>query len=114
MSWVGVDFDGTLAIYDRWRGPGHVGKPIPAMIARVQEWLKQGKRVKVFTARVAKNHPQHEIDEATDAISKFCAEHIGQILPITSEKDQHMIVLYDDRCVAVEKNTGKLLSPSWF
>jgi hypothetical protein len=25
-GWIGVDFDGTLAHYDRWEGPEHVVK----------------------------------------------------------------------------------------
>jgi len=24
-GWIGVDLDGTLALYDRWRGIEHVG-----------------------------------------------------------------------------------------
>lgn len=30
--WLGVDLDGTLAVYDKWRGIEHIGAPIPAMV----------------------------------------------------------------------------------
>jgi hypothetical protein len=35
-SWVGVDLDGTLAEYHGFKGPEHIGKPIPKMVARVK------------------------------------------------------------------------------
>ncbi len=28
-GWIGVDFDGTLATYDGWKGPSVLGEPIP-------------------------------------------------------------------------------------
>lgn len=28
-GWIGVDLDGTLAIYDVWRGANHIGEPVP-------------------------------------------------------------------------------------
>src|SRR5207344_2652938 len=51
-GWIGVDLDGTLAYYDQWRGPEHIGEPVPAMLERVQRWLAEGKDVRIFTARV--------------------------------------------------------------
>jgi len=36
--WIGVDLDGTLAVYDGWRGPEHIGPPVPAMVERVKRW----------------------------------------------------------------------------
>lgn len=44
--------DGTLAVYDEWRGAHHIGEPIPLMVARVKDWLAAGKVVKIFTARM--------------------------------------------------------------
>lgn len=32
-GWIGVDLDGTLAVYDEWRGVSHIGAPVPAMLA---------------------------------------------------------------------------------
>ena len=107
-EWWGIDFDGTLATYDDWKGPGHVGDPIQKSIEFVKGLLKDGKKVKIFTARVA--NPEEE-DEAREAIRKFCKEHFGRTFPITNEKDPHMIGLLDDKLdmKRVKQNTGELI-----
>lgn len=103
-GWIGVDLDGTLAYYDKWKGPEHIGEPVPAMLERVKKWLKEGKDVRIFTARVSRNNPTNL--ESLGAIMDWCKEHLGCILQITSEKDYEMIELWDDRCVQVIPNKG--------
>lgn len=107
MGWIAVDLDGTLAYYDGWKGDNHIGAPVPAMLERVKRWLAEGRDVRIFTARGS------ECDEervhAHGLISDWCQEHIGMRLPITNVKDYHMVELWDDRCVHVEKNTGAVL-----
>jgi hypothetical protein len=117
-GWIGVDLDGTLAHYDGWKGPTHIGEPVPEMIERVKMWLAEGKRVKIFTARVWHGTPQDynllsEYNQRCDearlariAIEKWCVDHIGQMLEVTNVKDFGMIQLWDDRCVQVEPNIG--------
>lgn len=108
MGWIGVDLDGTLAEYDAWRGDAHIGKPIPAMVERVRKWLQEGKDVRIFTARVCStNIIRHG---AEYVIRAWCIEQFGCVLPVTAEKDHHMVELWDDRCVSVEKNTGRILT----
>lgn len=109
QGWIGVDLDGTLAHYEGegW-GDGSIGEPIKPMVKRVQAWIKKGIEVRIMTARVAYDPRQ----EQRDRIEIWCFKHIGRGLPITMQKDMGMIALYDDRAVAVEKNTGKLLSPA--
>jgi hypothetical protein len=51
-GWVGVDLDGTLATYNTWEGPEHIGEPIPEMVERVKAWRRDGRAVRIFTARV--------------------------------------------------------------
>jgi len=106
-SWIGVDLDGTLAHYDHWRGIEHIGEPIPAMLERVKQWLADGVDVRIFTARVGDY--RYEASRAYVAIEDWCEKHLGEILPITCEKDLKMFQLWDDRCVCVERNTGKIL-----
>jgi hypothetical protein len=109
-GWIGVDLDGTLAEYDGWKGPEHIGKPVPAMAFRVKKWLAEGKDVRIFTARVSHDgSPARVADaaDASDAISSWCKENFGQRLPITNQKDYAMVELWDDRCVQVEPNTGR-------
>lgn len=106
-GWIGFDLDGTIAEYDKFMGPEHVGAPIPATIAILKEHLAAGRTVKIFTARVS--CPDREQWAVRRAIANWCVEHIGQVLEITCEKDYSMWCLYDDRCIAVEKNTGRIL-----
>lgn len=109
IEWIGVDLDGTLAYYDKFRGPAHIGVPIPLMVNRVKHWLEQGKRVKIFTARVWDNGTTRNKEEATKAriaINKWCLKNLGQVLEITNIKDYDMIELWDDRAFGVEKNKG--------
>ena len=104
QGWVGVDLDGTLAFYDGWKGPSHIGKPIPLMLERVKEWLTKGIEVRIFTARAASCNPERL--QSIQAIKRWSREHIGQELPITAEKDYAMFELWDDRCVQVIPNEG--------
>lgn len=104
-GWIGVDLDGTLAHYEGWQGPLHIGPPVPAMVERVKRWLAQGREVRIFTARVS-TPDRVERAIVTAAIVSWCEEHIGQELLVTCEKDYGMLELWDDRAVQVIPNTG--------
>lgn len=121
-GWIGVDLDGTLAHYESWTGPASIGKPIPAMVARVQQWHRDGKEVRIFTARAYPlgyvtypynpdwkpiNYEQLIAKLAIEAIFAWQLEHLGFAVPITCVKDYHMYELWDDRAVQVERNTGR-------
>lgn len=116
-GWIGVDLDGTLAFYDGWHGPRHIGKPIPAMVERVQNWLREGRDVRIFTARVGgtgdyvPESKQRDSDDFAelqrDVIGEWCEKHIGARLPVTATKDYGMTELWDDRAVQVVPNTGQ-------
>jgi hypothetical protein len=101
-GWIGVDLDGTLAVYDGWQGADHIGDPVPAMVARVRRWLTEGVDVRIFTARVS-----HERDAVLPVIEEWCREHLGRVLPVTNTKDYGMVELWDDRAVQVVPNTGQ-------
>jgi DNA topoisomerase I len=108
-GWIGVDMDGTLAMWEEGQDLMVIGPPTPpdpisglSMVDRVKEWLSEGKDVRIFTARVA---------DDTDGtqrrlIEEWCKEYIGQALHVTNEKDHHMTDLWDDRAHGVERNTG--------
>lgn len=107
-GWIGVDLDGTLAKYDGWVSPTHIGEPIKPMVDRVKQWLDEGKTVKIFTARAYPGGriTEQELIDVHDAIATWCIKHIGTILPITYMKDYGMVSLWDDRAVQVVPNTG--------
>lgn len=111
-GWIGVDLDGTLAHYDGWKGPDHIGAPVPAMVERVEQWLNEGREVRIFTARVSSDgSPQRDLDArlAKRAITRWCIEHLGGMLAITNVKDYAMVELWDDRAITVEQNTGRIV-----
>lgn len=132
-GWIGVDLDGTLVEYSTWISGSHVGDPVPAMLARVKQWLKEGEEVRIFTARIhpldrcvgpeevrqlhgtyLDNSREDTCWESIQAIRIFCVRHLGQVLPITNVKDFGMKVLWDDRCIQVHPNTGKLATDTAF
>jgi len=98
--WIGVDLDGTLAEYSDWQGIEHIGNALPPMIERVKSWLAEGKRVKIFTARVTKG------PEAVRFIHQWLVAQGLPVLEVTNIKDFDMLELWDDRCVSVVTNTG--------
>lgn len=109
-GWIGVDLDGTLAMYTSWQGVDHVGDPIPAMVDRVKRWLAEGYEVRIFTARVGNFDREAEI--AGKAIRDWTEKHLGQRLAVTCQKDYGMIELWDDRAVQVIPNTGEPVGQS--
>jgi hypothetical protein len=104
-GWIGVDLDGTLAHYEGWQGPEHIGPPVPRMVDRVKAWRSEGWTVKIFTARVS-TPDEKEAIRVISAIRAWCYQHLGEYLPITNVKDYGMVELWDDRAVQVEQNTG--------
>ena len=100
-AWIGVDLDGTLARYTKWKGSTHIGSPIPRMVRRVRRWVSHGKKVKIFTARA-------DDEKSVNAIKKWLKDNDLPDLEITNLKDQHMTEIWDDRAVSVQKNTGKV------
>lgn len=105
-GWIGVDLDGTLAEYHGWEGWDVIGPPIPKMMERVRRWIREGREVRIFTARM--DTPEH----AMPPIKAWLKEHDLEGVGITNVKDFHMDELWDDRCVRVELNTGTALCGS--
>jgi len=101
-SWIGVDLDGTLAYYDAGSSSENVGEPVPAMLALVKKMINNDIRVKIFTARATD-------PEQLPIIRKWLKLNNLPELEITNIKDYQMQRLYDDRCVQVERNTGRLI-----
>ncbi len=100
--WIGMDLDGTLARYESARGLDYIGPPVPAMADLVHKMIKNRVRVKIFTARACD-------PEQIPIIQKWLADNGFPDLEITNVKDYQMIRLYDDRCVQVERNLGRLI-----
>lgn len=100
--WIGVDLDGTLAEYHCWIGIHHIGEPITPMIERVKNWINEGKKVKIFTARAS------EGVAAIEYIHAWLGKQGLPKLEVTNVKDFGMTELWDDRCVSIATNTGQI------
>ena len=122
-GWIGFDLDGTLAKYDGWHGIDHIGEPIKPIVELITKLHKQGRRVKIFTARIAPRKledgtfgesyitvPNGERGAtkqyAFQYINDWCHLNLGFVPEIVYKKDPLMLELYDDRTKQVEPNTG--------
>lgn len=104
--WVGFDLDGTLALHGKYLGPDHVGIMIEPMKEILLEWIKQGMRVKIMTARMSHKDTR---DQARIVIQDWLEANGIPRIEVTCKKDYRMIKLYDDRAVQVIPNTGVTL-----
>lgn len=95
--WIGVDLDGTLAVWTEYNQD--IGEAVPTMLNRVRAWRAAGITVKLFTARAA--HP-----ELIQGVRDWLFLHDLQDMEITNAKDSDMVEMWDDRAVAVVRNTG--------
>jgi hypothetical protein len=100
VGWVGVDFDGTLC---RLRD----GQPVPSMVERIRVLRSQNVEVRICTARVNPQYSQEHVREHENFVKRWCLEFLGEVLPVVACKDYEMVLLYDDRAVAVETDTGR-------
>ena len=100
---IAVDLDGTLAKDDGWKGISHIGEPVPAMLARVKEWIGRGKNIVIFTARASDNAAIPYIEDW------LTTNGIGG-LKITNVKTEDIDEIWDNIAVRVEKNTGQRIS----
>lgn len=125
-GWIGVDLDGTLAVYEGGGSykPGVIGKPIPAMVELIKQLLDENEHdIRIMTARVW--YPRKQFNETAaereerirraeaamherHVIAQYCQELFGRTFPVTCEKDPDMVLLLDDRAQRVIQNTGQL------
>jgi hypothetical protein len=119
-EWIGVDLDGTVAIYTSWKRWDSIGEPIPKMVARIKAWLAEGIKVKIFTARVGLETDTCKIsgetftkEAMTAVVQRWTLKHIGKRLKVTATKDFAMRELWDDRAVQVVANTGNTISDEY-
>lgn len=101
-KWIGVDLDGTLA-RSSLGIRSHIGEPIMPMLYRIKDWLRDGKEVRLFTARASDPAQLPKVRE-------WLKRHGLEQMAITNVKDLDMEALYDDKAIRVERNTGRLCS----
>lgn len=110
-KWYGFDIDGTIADNSAHTfGMGKIGKPIKPMCDLMKKLHAEGRRVKIFTARLSDVGSDHSSQQAVkEHIWKWCDENLGFRPEITDRKDYKMECLYDDRAKQVVRNTGECI-----
>lgn len=104
---IAVDLDGTLAEYHGWKGIDHIGKPIPAMVEKVQNAFEEGKEIWIFTARLA-----GEVETVSEKIIVEISNWISrenlpfEVAGFTCVKHKFFKEFWDDRAHNVIANTG--------
>lgn len=111
-GWIAVDFDGTLAEYKSGTHERYTfGNVIVVMRDRILKWINEGFTVKIFTARLSGLHPFVE-DGVRIELQNWCERNGLPRLEVTNVKDHQMLILFDDRAIQVEANTGKIIGYS--
>jgi len=72
------------------------------MVERVQRWIGEGKKVKIFTARASEGLATIEF------IHAWLDKQGLPKLKVTNVKDFGMTELWDDRCVSIATNTVQI------
>ena len=111
-AWIGCDLDGTLAVYDGWKGWQHIGDPVEKMVGRLKSYMDRGITVKIWTARcskvsLAKNNLT--FDQMANVIQDWTEKVFGKRLEVVTEKDCDMLFCFDDSVIQVEPNTGEII-----
>jgi hypothetical protein len=102
---IALDFDGTLAYYDKWDGQfNNVGPAIPRMVANVKNWLAKGYKITIFTARLSHSH--EETEASVKAIKQFLKDNGLPEFDITAVKMHYFTHFVDDKAYHVAKNSG--------
>lgn len=113
--WIGVDLDGTLFEIVSDKPPYPIGPIIPAMFERVKRWLKEGKTVKILTARNAMSRSEVDShgqpsscypEEQTKIIQDALLAHGLFQLKIVNHIDPYCVEIWNDRAVQVSRNKG--------
>ena len=110
-KWHGFDLDGTIADNSAHTfGLGKIGKPVKPMCDLMKKLHTEGRRVKIFTARLSDVGSDPLSQKAVkEHIWKWCDENLGFRPEITDRKDYMMECIYDDRAKQVVRNTGECL-----
>lgn len=99
MPWIGFDWDNTLQTpHDQ---------PTP-LVPFVKWLLEHNVEVRIVTARVNSQESRQHIKAHTDHIDERCNKWFGRTLKVQAEKDYDMVLLFDDRAVSVERDTGRI------
>ena len=102
-----TDFHSTLAVHTEGQHEEDFDNmpPVKKMVNRVKTWLANGDIVIVFSAAA---EPSNDWDgRIKRGIANWTETHIGQALPVTSNKSKTFDDIWDDKAHGVVPNKGK-------
>lgn len=101
-GWFGIDLDETLAFYSGPAGNTPIGPAILEIMVIAKRWLREGKDVRLFTARAG-------FANEVPKIEAWLLEHELQDMQITNVKSHGMVILLDDKAREIVGNTGIII-----
>jgi hypothetical protein len=99
---IAVDFDGVIANYDGWRGPGVLGEPREDVVQALQGLRSEGWKIVIHTTRVE--------DEVRDYLVRHCIPHdeINRNSDYQTKGLKPVADVYwDDRAVCYSGDAGR-------
>lgn len=104
---IAVDLDGTLAEYDYWRGPDHIGAPIRNTVWLLRNFHSQNTEIFIFTCRTNKTiNREYDVDtmEVVSTIRKWLNDNNLPFVGINLDDGKPFAHVYlDDRATYFSK-----------
>lgn len=101
---IAIDFDGTIAKHDGYKGWDDVGEPMPEALQFIRTVAKLGYPVAIFSARA--RNPGGKL-----AIERWVKKHkLDDIIElVTHEKLPDFLLIIDDRAIHCDGNYRDVL-----
>ena len=99
---IAVDFDGVIAEYDGWKGPGAVGPPRKDVIEALEILRSEGWKIVVYSTRAAEEIRPYLIEHRIpfDEINRNSSWETGGVKPLAT-------VYWDDRACCYSGDAHK-------
>ena len=105
MKTVAIDFDGTIAHYDGWKGIGHIGTPIDGVRELLLGLKAAGYRIVIHTCRATPDVNGDLVGEAVGYIQEWMGHHQIPYDEIWQGVGKPVACAYiDDRAIGVPRN----------
>jgi hypothetical protein len=98
---IALDFDKSIAVRNKGDNIFKCGPAIPAMVERVKQWLADGHKVVIFTARSG--------DAQVKPVKQFLKDNGLPDLEVTNVKTSRMDCFVDDRAKELVPNEGEFI-----
>ncbi|MFH2110403.1 MAG: capsular biosynthesis protein [Candidatus Bathyarchaeota archaeon] len=102
------DLDGVLAEYDGWRGPSHIGKPIPEGVDLAKRLRELGFQIIIFTCRLNGQWPGVDYQKIKRQVEEWLDAHGVPYDRVATQVDGKPFAdaYVDDRAIHFPANRG--------